>query len=111
MPDYSIIQKLCEALHITLAELMNGKDDVRNNINIHDDSQILDLLRRTQELERQRQVLSGAVLIVLGIASSALSAATGGSNIKDFISGVLLGLSVAEMTAGLVIAVKKSSRQ
>ena len=25
MPDYSIIQKLCDALHVTLPELMDGK--------------------------------------------------------------------------------------
>ena len=26
MPDYSIIQKLCDALHVTLPELMDGED-------------------------------------------------------------------------------------
>ena len=28
MPDYSIIQKLCTALHVTLSELMDGEDVV-----------------------------------------------------------------------------------
>ena len=107
MPDYGIIQKLCETLHVTLAELMDGEDAAEESVRTYDDDQILDLLRRTQELERQRQVLSGAVLIVLGIASSALSATVGGSNVKDFMSGLLLGLSIVEMIAGLITVVKQ----
>ena len=107
MPDYSIIQKLCETLHVTIAELMDGNDAVaENGVRAHDEEQILDLLRRTQELERQRRILCGFMLIVLGIASNALSATIEGSNVRDFISGFLLGLSIVEMLAGLIIAVK-----
>lgn len=106
MPDYSIIEKLCESLRITLAELMDGEDAAEESVRTYDNDQILDLLRCTQELERQRQILSGAILIVLGIASSALSATIGGSHVKDFISGLLLGLSIVEMIAGIVTAVK-----
>ena len=76
MPDYSIIQKLCDALGVTLPELMDGEDAAENSVRVYDDEQILDLLRRTQELERQKGVLCGFVLIVLGIASSALSKTT-----------------------------------
>lgn len=108
MPDYSVIQPLCEALHVTLAELMDGEDAAEDSMRAYDNDQILDLLHRMQELERQRQVLSGAVLIVLGIASSALSATVGGTDVKDFISGLLLGLAIVEMIAGLIIAVKNS---
>ena len=50
MPDYSIIQNLCDALHTTLAELMDG-EDADSSVRVYDDNQILDLLRRTQELE------------------------------------------------------------
>ncbi len=31
MPDYSIIQKLCSALHVTLPELIDGKDAAENS--------------------------------------------------------------------------------
>ena len=89
MPDYSIIQKLCEALHVTLPELMDGEDAAEDSVRVYDDEQILDLLRRTQELERQKGVLCGVVLIVLGIASGAVSKTTGGTDVQDFISGVL----------------------
>ena len=111
MPDYSIIQKLCDALQVTLSELMDGEDAAEDSVRAYDEDQILDLLRRTQELERQRQILSGTMLIVLGVASQALSATIGGSDVKNFISGLLLGLSIVEMLAGLVITIKKPSNK
>ena len=111
MPDYSIIQTLCEALHVTLPELMDGEDATEDSVRIYDDEQILDLLRRTQELERQKGVLYGLVLVVLGIASGAMSKTTGGTEVQDFVSGVLMGLSVAEILAGIVVAGKKLLNQ
>lgn len=111
MPDYSIIQKLCDALGVTLPELMDGEDAADSSVRVYDDAQILDLLRRTQELERQKGVLYGLVLVVLGIASGAMSKTTGGTDVQDFVSGVLMGLSVAEILAGIVVAGKKLLNQ
>ncbi len=109
MPDYSIIQNLCDALHTTLAELMDG-EDADSSVRVYDDNQILDLLRRTQELEKQRRVQSGFILIILGIASNAMASTIGGSNVKDFLSGLLLGLSIIEMIAGMVVALKNQNK-
>ena len=111
MPDYSIIQRLCEAIHVSLSELMDGEDAAEDSVCVYDDEQILDLLRRTQELERQKGVLCGFVLIVLGIASSALSKTTGGTDVQDFLSGILMGLSVAEILAGLCVTGKTLLKQ
>ena len=107
MPDYSIIQKLCDALGVTLPELMDGEDAADSSVRVYDDAQILDLLRRTQELERQKGILYGLVLIVLGIACGAISKTTGGTDVQDFVSGVLMGLSVAEILAGIGIIGKR----
>ena len=107
MPDYSIIQKLCEALHVTLPELMDGEDAAENSVRVYDDEQILDLLRRTQELERQKNILYGLVLIVLGIASGAMSKTTGGTDVQKFIAGILMGLSAAETLSDIWIIGKK----
>lgn len=73
----------------------------------YDDAQILDLLRRTQELERQKGILYGLVLVILGIASSAMSGTVGGTDVRDFVSGILVGLSVIEILAGIVVAGKQ----
>ena len=110
-PDYSIIQRLCDAIHVTLPELMDGEDAAENSVHVYDDEQILDLLRRTQELERQKGVLCGFVLIVLGIASSAMSKTTGGADVQDFFSGILMGLSVVEILAGICVAGKTLLKQ
>lgn len=107
MPDYSIIQKLCDALGVTLPELMDGEDAADSSVRVYDDAQILDLLRHTQELERQKGILYGLVLIVLGIACGAMSKTTGGTDVQDFVSGVLMGLSVAEILAGIGIIGKR----
>ena len=107
MPDYSIIQKLCDALHVTLPELMDGEDAAEDSVRVYDNTQILDLLRRTQKLERQKCILYGLVLIVFGIACGAMSKTTGGTDVQDFVSGILMGLSVAEILAGILIAGKR----
>ena len=107
MPNYSIIQKLCEAIHVTLPELMDGEDAADSSVRVYDDAQSLDLLRRTQELERQKGILYGLVLVVLGIASSAMSGTVGGTDVQDFVSGILMGLSIVEILAGIGVAGKK----
>ena len=111
MPDYSIIQRLCDAIHVTLPELMDGEDAAENSVHVYDNEQILDLLRRTQELERQKGALYGLVLVVLGIASGAMSKTTGGTDVQDFFSGILMGLSVAEILASIWVAGKKLLKQ
>ena len=106
MPDYSIVKNLCEELEVTVAELMDGEISEENSVRTYDDEQILDLLRRTQELEKQKNMLYGIMLIVMGIAVQALSYAIGGSDFKDFISGLLLGLSIGEMLVGVYVVGK-----
>ena len=49
MPDYSIIHKLCDALHVTLPELMDGEDAAEDSVRVYDDAQILDLLRNLKD--------------------------------------------------------------
>lgn len=106
MPDYSIVKSLCEELEVTVAELMDGEISEENSVRTYDDEQILDLLRRTQELEKQKNMLYGIMLIVMSIAVQALSYAIGGSDFKDFISGLLLGLSIGEMLVGVYVVGK-----
>lgn len=106
MPDYSMINMLCEELKISVSELMDGEEADGKSVRVYDDEQILDLLRRTQELEKQKVTLIGIILIVMGIAFQALSHTLGGSDVKDFFSGLLLGLSVAEMLVGVFVIAK-----
>ena len=106
MPDYSIIEQVCRELSVTLPELMDGEDAAEDSMRVYDDEQILDLLRRMQELERQKGILYGIILVVLGLACNAMSATASGSEVQEFVSGLLMGLSVAEILAGIVIVGK-----
>jgi transcriptional regulator with XRE-family HTH domain len=101
MPDYSVVQELCKELEITIAELMDGEEIEENSVRIYDEKQIMDLLKRTQDLEQQKNTMYGILLIVMGIASLAVSQSIGGSDVKDFFAGLLLGLSVGEMLVGV----------
>lgn len=103
MPDYSVIESLCKELEITVAELMDGENADENSIRTYDDAQIMDLLRRTQELEHQKNMLYGILLMVMGMAMYAVSNVIGGSNFRDFLSGMFLGMSVGVMLIGLFV--------
>lgn len=92
MPDYGIIQGLCDALHVTLSELTDGKDAAQDSVRAYDDGQIFDLLRRTQELERQKGILYGLVLNVFGIACGAMSRVTGGTDVRNLDFDILMGV-------------------
>ena len=106
MPDYSIVKSLCEELGVTMAELLDGEKAGDKSVRVYDDEQMLDLLRRIQELEKQKVMLTGVMLIVMGIAFQALSQTLGGSDFKDFLSGTLLGLSLGEMLIGVYVVGK-----
>lgn len=102
MPDYSIVEPLCDELKITISELINGEEDKEKRTS-SENEQMFDLLKRTQELEKQKTTLLGLVLIIMGVAFQALSRTFGGTNVKDFFSGLLLGLSIAEMLVGIYV--------
>ena len=70
MPDYSIIQKLCEAIHVTLPELMDGEDAA-------DSSVPSTTMHRSSTCCAARRSWSGrrAFFTALSLSSSALPAA------------------------------------
>lgn len=102
MPDYSIVKSLCEELNITIAELMDG-EEAEDKSDCRHDEQVMDLLRRIQELEKHKDLMYGILQIVLGIAFQVLSNNFGGSIVKDFVSGFFIGISIAELLYGVYI--------
>ena len=95
MPDYALIQSLCETLDISVSELIEGK-----NTALHE-RQLMELLRRTQELERQNGILHGVIMLIFGIALQALAPHFVGSPMQDLLSGIILGLSVGILLLGI----------
>ena len=111
MPDYGVIQPLCTELGVTVSELMDGEEQAQDSIRAYDDEQILDLIKRTQALESQRETLVGIILIVMGMALGAMSFTLGGSDVKDFFSGLMMGLSCGSMLAGIFVAVRSIAKR
>lgn len=111
MPDYGVIQPLCTELGVTVSELMDGEEQAQDSIRAYDDEQILDLIKRTQALESQRETLVGIILIVMGMALGAMSFTLGGSDVKDFFSGLMMGLSCGSMLVGVFVAVKSIAKR
>ena len=111
MPDYGVIQPLCTELGVTVSELMDGEEQAQDSIRAYDDEQILDLIKRTQALESQRETLVGILLIVMGMALGAMSFALGGSDVKDFFSGLMMGLSCGSMLVGIFVAVRSIAKR
>lgn len=111
MPDYGVIQPLCTELGVTVSELMDGEEQAQDSIRAYDDEQILDLIKRTQALESQRETLVGIILIVMGMALGAMSFTLGGSDVKDFFSGLMMGLSCGSMLVGIIVAVRSIAKQ
>lgn len=106
MPDYAVVKSLCQGLEITVAELMDGEETEEKSIRTYDNDKIMDLLKRTQKLEQQKNILYGVLLLIIGIALQALSHTIGESDVRNFFSGLLLGVSVAEMLVGIYVAGK-----
>lgn len=109
MPDYRVVKRLCYVLGITVSELMNGEEGTEN-VRECNEEHILELLKRTQELERQKNRLYGMVLMVMGAVLLIVSQAVGGTEIKDFFAGLLLGLSIGEMLTGIYV-IRKSFKE
>ena len=97
MPDYALIQPLCESLDISVSELIEGK-----NTALHE-RQLMELLRHTQELERQNGILHGVIMLIFGIALQALAPHFVGSPMQDLLSGIILGLSVGILLLGIYL--------
>lgn len=102
MPDYSIIEILCQELNITLAELMNGEEDEKS-IHTYDNEQIIKMIKEMQNLKNIKTLISGFFLIIMGGVMFVLSQIFGGTNVQDFLSGFMLGISISNMLIGVFL--------
>ncbi len=102
MPDYSIVEPLCKQLNITLAELMNGEEDEKS-IHTYDNEQIVTMLKNMKKLKNTKLMLIGFVLIIMGIAMLVLSQILGETDLQDFLSGFMVGVSILIMLSGVFL--------
>ena len=106
MPDYGIVNELCDALGITVSELLDGEENERENLRMYDNDGMIEMLARIQRLEGQRVTIIAIALIVMGLGLLVLSPLFGGSDLTDFISGVLFGVGVGTTLIGVFLAAR-----
>lgn len=104
MPDYSLIEVLCQELKVTLAELIDGEEDEKS-IRTYDNQQILKILEETRSLKKKKLMLIGIVLFFMGIVYFIFSRLIGGTEIQEMLSGFAFGLSFPHMLLGVVLIV------
>lgn len=102
MPDYSIIELLCEELNTTLAELIRGEEDEKS-IQTYDNAQMIEMMKEIEHLKNTKLLIIGYILIIMGGVMLALSRMFTGTDIQEFLSGFMLGLSIAEMLSGIFL--------
>ncbi len=106
MPDYSVISNLCEELDTTISELMNGKEQDHNEGSSNNERQMMDLLKRVQELEKQRNFLETITYIILSVILSTISNYFDGTTINNVISIVLTITAIITSAIGIIKALK-----
>lgn len=102
MPDYSVIELLCKELNTTLAELMNGEENEKS-IHTYDNEQMIEMMKEIQSLRNMKILLIGFFLLLMGGTKFVLSQIFGGTDVQDFLSGLMLGISVPEMLIGVFL--------
>ena len=85
-----------------LAQLMNVEDDEKS-IHTYDNEQVLEIISEMQDLKNTKTIIIGFLLIIMGSVMLALSHIFGGTTIQDFLSGLMLGFSIAEMLIGVFL--------
>lgn len=106
MPDYSIIESLCEELRITIPELMDGEEAEEKSVRMYDEGQILDLLERTQKLEKQKGILMGLLYVSISASIVKMAEFFNGSLLAEIISILITAASAAIAFIGLWYALK-----
>ena len=110
MPDYSMIEPLCQELNITLAELLNGEEDEKS-IHTYDSRQILKMMQETQNLKNKKRMLIGIVVSLLGMVFLIYSQLIGGTDIQEMLSGFTLGISFPLMLLGMILIIQSKCRK
>ncbi|MBD5087185.1 MAG: helix-turn-helix domain-containing protein [Clostridiales bacterium] len=120
MPDYSLIEPLCKALDISISELLDGEEREKDT-SATENEQIIKLIKDVEQLKKEKSIpklyVSAIILVVIGIALCLLSTIFGGSALRDFISGFLVGVAIDLILIGLFMiffaifsAIKKNKR-
>ena len=108
MPDYSMIEPLCQELNITAAQLFDGEDEKSTHT---DSQQILKMIKETQDLKNKKLMLIGIVISLTGIVFLIYSQLIGGTDMQEMLSGFTLGISFPLILLGIILIIRSKCRK
>ena len=108
MPDYSMIEPLCQELNITAAQLFDGEDEKSTHT---DSQQILKMIKETQDLKNKKLMLIGIVISLTGIVFLIYSQLIGGTDMQEMLSGFTLGISFPLILLGSILIIRSKCRK
>ena len=109
MPDYSMIEPLCQELNTTVAQLFDGEDE--KSIHTYDSQQILKMIKETQDLKNKKLMLIGIVISLTGIVFLIYSQLIGGTDMQEMLSGFTLGISFPLILLGIILIIRSKCRK
>ncbi len=108
MPDYSIMEPLCQELNITVAELLDGEE---KSVHPYDHQRILQMMKEARDLKNKKFMLIGIVISLSGIVFLIFSQFIGGTDIQEMLSGFALGISFPLMLLGMILIIRSKCRK
>lgn len=108
MPDYAIMEPLCQELNITVAELLDGEE---KSVHPDDPQRILQMMKEARDLKNKKFMLIGIVISLSGIVFLIFSQLIGGTEIQETLSGFALGISFPLMLLGVILIIRSKCRK
>lgn len=111
MPDSAVMEDLCDTLEISLNELLMGEVNMEEQRQTETGKCVMQAVQTIERLEKEKRILVGLLLIILGITLLTLSQTiTGQQPMYRFLSGLALGLSCGIMIIGVYVSIKYFSQ-
>ena len=108
MPDYAIMEPLCQELNITAAELLDGEE---KSAHPDDPQRILQMMKEARDLKNKKFMLIGIVISLSGVVFLIFSQLIGGTEIQETLSGFALGISFPLMLLGVILIIRSKCRK
>ncbi len=110
LPDCSLMEPLCDALGITFNELISGKHIEREQERLASDDALRRALATVEHVQHEKRVLTGIMVIVLGIALVSIGITLvepARSDVMDNFGGFMEGLSIVMILVGVFVTIRE----
>ena len=101
LPDLSHYEALCEILHISVNELMAGKDIEETELKKVSEQSLKEVLRSNADLSAMKHICIGLLLLLVGRCLPLVQLQDAASEATQFIFGISEGMSIGITCIGI----------